>query len=161
MSEEKLCKKYFFSFITEIKSDKMEEEIELNEEVININSEKSVQVVEETAVVAAAVKPNRSKRLIDDKNRKKDEKFIDNLLRNLKPEEKVIALTNKCLELLAERRNGEQNLKASEKNYTILQRQCDQITADKSRQILINSRLQNLCRELQKQNKTIKVILKG
>ncbi|XP_044740948.1 alpha-taxilin [Chrysoperla carnea] len=99
---------------------------------------------------------SRTKRVIDDKNRKKDEKYIDNLIRHLKPEEKLPVLVNKCVELLMERRNLDQSLKTAEKNITVLHREYDQVVNEKHRQILINSRLENLCRELQKQNKSIK-----
>jgi len=48
-------------------------------------------------------------------------------------------------------------VKQTEKRLMIVQREKEQLQAEHSKAILTRSRLESLCRELQRQNKAIKV----
>ncbi|KAJ8027505.1 Alpha-taxilin [Holothuria leucospilota] len=72
------------------------------------------------------------------------------------PEEKIAALCKKYAELLGEHKSLQREHKAHQKQLSVLQRDRDQLQSEHGRAILAKSKLESLCRELQRHNKTIK-----
>lgn len=64
--------------------------------------------------------------------------------------------TEKYVELLEENKSTLSNLKVHEKHIQILQREKEQLKTDNGKSLLARSRLEELCRELQRQNKIVK-----
>uniref|UniRef100_A0A1B6EY18 Alpha-taxilin n=1 Tax=Cuerna arida TaxID=1464854 RepID=A0A1B6EY18_9HEMI len=110
-----------------------------------------------SAASEASVK-NRTTR--EEKIRKKDDKSVDHVLRALNSlntsEEKLAAMCKKYADIFDEHRKLQLLQKQSEKRCSMLQREKEQLQAEQSKAILTRSRLENLCRELQRQNKAIK-----
>lgn len=101
---------------------------------------------------------SRKKR--EDKIRRRDIKALDNVLKSIVsvPElSQFDALKEKYGELYEEYRNVQNVLTATEKRLGVLQKENDQLQSDQSKSLLARSRLESLCRELQRQNKLIKV----
>lgn len=73
------------------------------------------------------------------------------------PEEKLQALLKKHVENLEELRLMEPRMRQLERQVQSQQKEKEQLQADHNRMILAKSRLESLCRELQRQNKCIKV----
>ncbi|XP_060770214.1 beta-taxilin isoform X2 [Neoarius graeffei] len=82
------------------------------------------------------------------------------LLQSLKdiisPEEKLETVLRKYAELLKEQRDEQVELKMLQKKQGLLIKQRDQLQLDHSQGILARSKLESLCHELQKHNKTLK-----
>ncbi|KAF6205086.1 hypothetical protein GE061_019253 [Apolygus lucorum] len=101
-----------------------------------------------------------SKRNREDKLRKKDDKSVEHVLKALSSlettEEKLGAMCQKYAEIVNEHRILQNAAKISEKKNSVLQKEKEQLQADHSKAILTRSRLENLCRELQRQNKAVK-----
>ncbi|KAM6459899.1 beta-taxilin [Liasis olivaceus] len=72
------------------------------------------------------------------------------------PEEKLDVLFKKYAELLEEHRSEQKKLKCLQKRQTQLIKEKDQLQSEHSRAILARSKLEGLCRELQRHNKTLK-----
>ncbi|XP_064412100.1 beta-taxilin isoform X2 [Latimeria chalumnae] len=72
------------------------------------------------------------------------------------PEEKMEALIKKYAELLEEHRADQKQLKLLQKSQALLSKEKDQLQSEHSRAILARSKLESLCRELQRHNKTLK-----
>lgn len=88
--------------------------------------------------------------------------FLDQVMKWLSQcggttEDKLKLLCKKCVEALDESKNFENKLKQSEKQTTTLIKEREQLQTEQSKLLLIRSRLEGLCRELQRQNKAIKV----
>ncbi|XP_039289310.1 LOW QUALITY PROTEIN: alpha-taxilin [Nilaparvata lugens] len=96
----------------------------------------------------------------EEKLKKKDDKSVEHVLKALNSlnttEEKLAAMCKKYADIFDENRKVQLALKQSEKRNGALQREKEQLQADQSKSILTRSRLENLCRELQRQNKAIK-----
>ncbi|XP_017775732.1 PREDICTED: beta-taxilin isoform X2 [Nicrophorus vespilloides] len=95
----------------------------------------------------------------EDKIRRRDTKALENILKSINhlvEAEKFIILKGKYTDLYDEYRTLQNSLTATEKKYIVLQREKDQLQSEHSKSILARSRLENLCREFQKQNKLIK-----
>lgn len=73
------------------------------------------------------------------------------------PDEKLQALCKKHVEALEELRLMEPRMKQLERQVQSQQKEKEQLQADHNRMILAKSRLESLCRELQRQNKCVKV----
>lgn len=71
-------------------------------------------------------------------------------------EEKLRAMCKKYTEIVDENRKFQQTIKQMEKKVTMIQREKDQIYAERNKAFLTRSNLESLCRELQKQNKSVK-----
>uniref|UniRef100_A0A0K8T116 Alpha-taxilin n=1 Tax=Lygus hesperus TaxID=30085 RepID=A0A0K8T116_LYGHE len=101
-----------------------------------------------------------SKRNREDKLRKKDDKSVEHVLKALSSlettEEKLGAMCQKYAEIVNEHRILQNAAKLCEKKNSVLQKEKEQLQADHSKAILTRSRLENLCRELQRQNKAVK-----
>ncbi|GFY55857.1 beta-taxilin [Trichonephila inaurata madagascariensis] len=92
-------------------------------------------------------------------SKKKGEKSIDQILKSLgngTAEEKLQLLCKKHLEALEEYRLIEPRLKQLDRQITSQHREKEQLQADFNRMILAKSRLESLCREMQKQSKIVK-----
>ncbi|XP_031656362.1 beta-taxilin isoform X2 [Oncorhynchus kisutch] len=72
------------------------------------------------------------------------------------PQEKLDALLKKYAELLEERRGEQKQLRFMQKKQGHVGKERDQLQYEHSRAILARSKLEGLCRELQRHNKTLK-----
>ncbi|XP_066471289.1 beta-taxilin [Tiliqua scincoides] len=72
------------------------------------------------------------------------------------PEEKLDILFKKYAELLEEHRTEQKKLKYLQKRQAQIMKEKDQLQSEHSRAILARSKLESLCRELQRHNKTLK-----
>ena len=73
------------------------------------------------------------------------------------PEEKLAALCKKYTDLLDENRQHSSALKSSAKKLSQVSRERDSLQTENSKLILAKSKLESLCRELQRHNKVVKV----
>ncbi|KAL2098849.1 hypothetical protein ACEWY4_005329 [Coilia grayii] len=101
----------------------------------------------------------------------KDQKSEKKLLKNLgkeamllmqslnklgTPEQKLDALIKKHAELLEEHRGDQKQLKVLQKKLMQVMKEKDTLQSEHSRAVLARSKLEGLCRELQRHNKTLK-----
>lgn len=108
----------------------------------------------------AQVSTGATKKKRDDKSSRRDPRAWDNVLRavsNLTDHQKLTVVSEKYMDLYAELRKVVKQLQTMEKAYATLQREKDQLQVDQTRSILAKATMESLCRELQKQNKQIKV----
>jgi len=86
---------------------------------------------------------------------------VDYVLRALSslstPEEKLAALCKKYTDLLDENRQHASAVKSNAKKLSTVSRERDSLQTENSKLILAKSKLENLCRELQRHNKVVKV----
>ncbi|XP_072552068.1 beta-taxilin [Salminus brasiliensis] len=82
--------------------------------------------------------------------------LLQNLNKLSSPEEKVETVLKKYTELLEEQRGEQRQLKLMQNKQGLLVKQRDQLQFEHSRAILARSKLESLCRELQKHNRTLK-----
>ena len=73
------------------------------------------------------------------------------------PEEKLAALCKKYTDLLDDNRQHASAVKSSAKKLSQISRERDSLQTENSKLILAKSKLESLCRELQRHNKVIKV----
>ncbi|XP_048356885.1 alpha-taxilin [Sphaerodactylus townsendi] len=71
-------------------------------------------------------------------------------------EERLAALCKKYAELLEEHRNSQKQMKILQKKQTQLVQEKDHLRSEHSKAILARSKLESLCRELQRHNRTLK-----
>ncbi|XP_042296552.1 alpha-taxilin [Sceloporus undulatus] len=71
-------------------------------------------------------------------------------------EEKLAALCKKYAELLEEHRNSQKQMKILQKKQSQLVQEKDHLRSEHSKAILARSKLESLCRELQRHNRTLK-----
>lgn len=115
--------------------------------------------VNENQPVPGVTVHNKKKR--EDKIRRRDIRAPDNILKSFVtiPENMQFdALKTKYSELYEKYRNVQNILSATEKCLSVLQKENDQLQSEQSKSVLARSRLESLCRELQRQNKLIKVL---
>uniref|UniRef100_A0A671SNX1 Beta-taxilin-like n=2 Tax=Sinocyclocheilus anshuiensis TaxID=1608454 RepID=A0A671SNX1_9TELE len=72
------------------------------------------------------------------------------------PEQKLEALIKKHADLLEEHRSDQKQLKVLQKKLLQVLKEKDQLQSEHSRAVLARSKLEGLCRELQRHNKTLK-----
>ncbi|KAB1275702.1 Beta-taxilin [Camelus dromedarius] len=82
--------------------------------------------------------------------------LMQNLNKLQTPEEKLDFLFKKYAELLDEHRTEQKKLKLLQKKQVQIQKEKDQLQSEHSRAVLARSKLESLCRELQRHNKTLK-----
>ncbi|XP_008563712.1 PREDICTED: beta-taxilin [Galeopterus variegatus] len=82
--------------------------------------------------------------------------LMQNLSKLQTPEEKLDFLFKKYAELVDEHRTEQKKLKLLQKKQIQIQKEKDQLQSEHSRAILARSKLESLCRELQRHNKTLK-----
>lgn len=94
------------------------------------------------------------------KNKKKTkEAAMDSLqaaMKALTPEEQIATVMSKYCELVENNRQLQSTVKQIQKQVENVQREKEYMEAEHSKVVLTKSRLESLCRELQKQNKLIK-----
>ncbi|XP_061284124.1 beta-taxilin isoform X2 [Bos javanicus] len=116
---------------------------------------------------AATGEPSTAKEPASNKEQKLEKKILKGLgkeanllMQNLNklqtPEEKFDFLFKKYAELLDEHRTEQRKLKLLQKKQAQIQKEKDQLQGEHSRAILARSKLESLCRELQRHNKTLK-----
>ncbi|XP_043313162.1 beta-taxilin [Cervus canadensis] len=116
---------------------------------------------------AATGEPSTAKEPVSNKEQKLEKKILKGLgkeanllMQNLNklqtPEEKFDFLFKKYAELLDEHRTEQRKLKLLQKKQVQIQKEKDQLQSEHSRAILARSKLESLCRELQRHNKTLK-----
>ncbi|GFT17724.1 alpha-taxilin, partial [Nephila pilipes] len=92
-------------------------------------------------------------------SKKRGEKNTEQILKSLgngTAEEKLHLLCKRHIEALEEYRLVEPRLKQLERQITSQQREKEQLQAEHNRMILAKSRLESLCREMQRQSKAVK-----
>uniref|UniRef100_A0A2K6SEM4 Taxilin beta n=1 Tax=Saimiri boliviensis boliviensis TaxID=39432 RepID=A0A2K6SEM4_SAIBB len=115
----------------------------------------------------ASGEPPAVKELVSNKEQRLEKKILKGLgkeanllMQNLSklqtPEEKFDFLFKKYAELLDEHRTEQKKLKLLQKKQIQIQKEKDQLQGEHSRAILARSKLESLCRELQRHNKTLK-----
>ncbi|VTJ88403.1 Hypothetical predicted protein, partial [Marmota monax] len=115
----------------------------------------------------ASEEPSIVKEPVGNKEQKLEKKILKGLgkeanllMQNLNklqtPEEKLDFLLKKYAELLDEHRTEQKKLKVLQKKQMQIQKEKDQLQSEHSRAILARSKLESLCRELQRHNKTLK-----
>ncbi|XP_039706850.1 gamma-taxilin-like isoform X2 [Pteropus medius] len=72
------------------------------------------------------------------------------------PEEKLAALCKKYADLLEESRNVQKQMKILQKKQTLIMKEKVHLQSEHSKAILARSKLESLCRELQRHNRTLK-----
>uniref|UniRef100_A0A8D0F8L6 Taxilin beta n=1 Tax=Strix occidentalis caurina TaxID=311401 RepID=A0A8D0F8L6_STROC len=82
--------------------------------------------------------------------------LMQNLNKLNTPEEKLDLLFKKYAELLEEHRADQKKLKYLQKRQAQITKEKDQLQSEHSRAILARSKLESLCRELQRHNKNLK-----
>ncbi|XP_045918276.1 taxilin beta b [Micropterus dolomieu] len=108
---------------------------------------------------------------IKEADTRKDQKLEKKMLKNLgkeamllmqslnklnTPEQKLEAIIKKHAELLEEHRSDQKQLKVLQKKLLQVMKEKDQLQSEHSRAVLARSKLEGLCRELQRHNKTLK-----
>lgn len=106
----------------------------------------------------AETKPNKLTQKKEKKVKERDSgvKAITTALKALPPEEQVSTLLAKYAEMAEENKRLQTSMKTGERQVQVLQRDKDQLESEHTKVILAKSKLESLCRELQKQNKLIK-----
>ncbi|XP_053566634.1 beta-taxilin [Bombina bombina] len=82
--------------------------------------------------------------------------LLQSLSKLVTPEEKLEALAKKYAEMIEEHRAEQKLLKQLQKRQTQLIKEKDQLQGEHSKAILARSKLESLCRELQRHNKSLK-----
>uniref|UniRef100_A0A8C9TXH9 Taxilin beta b n=1 Tax=Scleropages formosus TaxID=113540 RepID=A0A8C9TXH9_SCLFO len=82
--------------------------------------------------------------------------LMQNLNKLSSPEAKLEAIIKKHAELLEEHRTDQKQLKVLQKKLLQIMKEKDLLQAEHSRAVLARSKLEGLCRELQRHNKTLK-----
>ncbi|XP_029634618.1 girdin isoform X1 [Octopus sinensis] len=94
------------------------------------------------------------------KNKKKEDKTADHVLKSLSniptAEGKLSALSKKYTAMNEENRTLTTNQRVIERKLLVLSRQKDQLQLENNKSLMAKSRLESLCRELQKHNRIIK-----
>ncbi|CAH1798771.1 unnamed protein product [Owenia fusiformis] len=105
-----------------------------------------------------AVSPKKVQK--DSTRKKKEDKTIEHILKALNslssPEEKLAALCKKYTDLLEDHRVTQSTLKQNQRKLTVLGREKEQLQSEHSKAVLAKSKLESLCRELQRHNKLVK-----
>ncbi|XP_058390296.1 beta-taxilin [Diceros bicornis minor] len=129
------------------------------------DGEEATEVTEREPV--ASGEPLTAKEPASNKEQKLEKKILKGLgkeanllMQNLNklqtPEEKLDFLFKKYAELLDEHRTEQKKLKLLQKKQVQIQKEKDQLQGEHSRAVLARSKLESLCRELQRHNKTLK-----
>ncbi|XP_028162990.1 gamma-taxilin [Ostrinia furnacalis] len=91
---------------------------------------------------------------------KKDDKNVEQFMKSLNSvpsyEEKFATVCKKYVQTADENKKLQFYIKQSDKRYALLLKEKEQLQHEFNKTILVKSKLENLCRELQKQNKAIK-----
>ncbi|XP_050519311.1 alpha-taxilin-like isoform X2 [Diabrotica virgifera virgifera] len=110
-------------------------------------------------VFVPAVNTGAIKKRRDEKRKSRDQRSWDNMLEsitNLPITERIYFIKEKYIELYNDYKAASSTLKTSEKQLKCIKREKEHVEADLAKNILTRSKLENLARELQKQNRDIK-----
>nr|XP_057912776.1 taxilin beta b [Doryrhamphus excisus]XP_057912777.1 taxilin beta b [Doryrhamphus excisus] len=120
---------------------------------------------------AVPAEPEDTEDVQPNKDSRRDQKLEKKMLKNLgkeamllmqslnklhTPEQKLEATIKKHAELLEEHRSDQKQLKVLQKKLLQVMKDKDQLQSEHSRAVLARSKLEGLCRELQRHNKTLK-----
>ena len=98
--------------------------------------------------------------IVTKKSGAKERLTVDQVLKGLNgsatDSEKLQALAAKHVELFESNRSSESQVRLQEKAMSQLVKEKEQLQSEHNRTVLAKSRLENLCRELQRQNKAVK-----
>ncbi|XP_045454479.1 gamma-taxilin isoform X1 [Melitaea cinxia] len=101
--------------------------------------------------------PKKSKK---DNRTKKDDKNVEQFMKSLNSvptlDEKLSLVCKKYVQATEDNKKLQFYIKQSDKRYVLLSKEKEQMQHEYNKTILVKSKLENLCRELQKQNKAIK-----
>ncbi|XP_054653627.1 taxilin beta b isoform X2 [Dunckerocampus dactyliophorus] len=118
-----------------------------------------------------SAEPEDAEDVRPDKDGRREQKLEKKMLKNLgkeatllmqslnklhTPEQKLEATIKKHAELLEEHRSDQKQLKLLQKKLLQVMKDKDQLQSEHSRAVLARSKLEGLCRELQRHNKTLK-----
>ena len=123
----------------------------------SLNNRKTETNVEKSPSKSIAINSSRNK----SKNNSKNSRLsVENISKKLSAfgsdAERISYLTNSLVEVSEENRNLIQQSKQNERTTNQLSKERDQMQSEQNRLVLAKSRLESLCRELQRQNKFIK-----
>ncbi|KAM9354041.1 taxilin beta b [Pholidichthys leucotaenia] len=124
-------------------------------------------------VVESPAEPDETEEIaaVKEAETRKDQKVEKKMLKNLgkeamllmqslnkldTSEQKLEAIIKKHAELLEEHRSDQKHMKALQKKLLQVMKEKDQLQSEHSRAVLARSKLEGLCRELQRHNKTLK-----
>ncbi|XP_045504189.1 gamma-taxilin [Colias croceus] len=132
--------------------------MEVAEEVSKENTEKPIQendTKEKPPPPQEVPKKNKKEDRLsrDDKN---VEQFMKSLNSISSPDEKLAQVCKKYVQTADENKKLQFYIKQSDKRYSLLLKEKEQLQHEYNKTILVKSKLENLCRELQKHNKAIK-----
>ncbi|XP_043483897.1 gamma-taxilin [Leptopilina heterotoma] len=129
-------------------------------ESVKIEAGDAQKKTENITVEPKPVHHRERKHAKDEKPKKKEERGVEQVLKSLvsieNADEKLSAMCKKYSEVIDENRKLQLSLKQSEKKVQMIQREKDQLQTERSKAVLTRSRLESLCRELQRQNKAVK-----
>ncbi|XP_040285166.1 beta-taxilin [Bufo bufo] len=124
------------------------------------NTEEPKEAVSSSEVSSAKESTSSQDQKLEKKMLKSLGKEAGLLLQSLNklntPEEKMAALTKKYAELLEEHRTEQKHMKQMQKRQIQLIKEKDLLQSEHNKAILARSKLESLCRELQRHNKTLK-----
>ncbi|XP_042208835.1 gamma-taxilin-like isoform X2 [Homarus americanus] len=109
--------------------------------------------------VSSMAETKHNKQQKKDKKRKDRDSGVEALtaaLKALPPEQQMSTLLSKYAELADNNKRLQGSVKSIERQVQVLHKEKDQMESEHTKVILTKSRLESLCRELQRQNKVIK-----
>ncbi|XP_048239575.1 alpha-taxilin-like isoform X1 [Haliotis rufescens] len=116
--------------------------------------------VSSTTVAKGDSKSDSSSSKPSGKSKKKEDKSIEHILRALNSlhttEEKLAALCKKYADLHEEHRVLQASFKQAQRKMVVTVREKDQLQSEHTKAVMAKSKLESLCRELQKHNRVIK-----
>ncbi|KAK3932879.1 Alpha-taxilin [Frankliniella fusca] len=124
----------------------------------------AIKPTEPAGVKQSNIKPaestNKKSSREEKYSRRKDERSVEQVMRALNsfesPQEKLEALVKKYAEVADENRKLQTQTKNMERRLIQVEREKDSAQSEHSKAVLARSRLEGLCRELQRQNRAIK-----
>ena len=131
---------------------------------LNINGDKGHSPIEEVKKNIKKETQDRSdskdRTKTEKKSKKKEDKTIDHILRALNSlqttEEKLAALCKKYADLHEEHRTLNSTVKQLQRKLNVTTREKDQLQNEHTKAVMAKSKLEGLCRELQKHNQVIR-----
>ncbi|XP_055512655.1 alpha-taxilin-like [Leucoraja erinacea] len=133
---------------------------EIECEEMNEETEKVVKAVADVKENGDAPNNKDQKKPPEKKKAKALGKEITLLMQTLNtlstPEEKLAALCKKYADMLEEHRNTQKQMRLLQKKQTQIIQEKDHLRNEHSKAILARSKLESLCRELQRHNRTLK-----
>lgn len=127
----------------------------VKESLENVSAESNTE--DKTPTPPPQDPPKKSKK---DNRSKKDDKNVEQFMKSLNSvptlEEKLSLVCKKYVQATDDNKKLQFYIKQSDKRYVLLLKEKEQMQHEYNKTILVKSKLENLCRELQKQNKAIK-----